>query len=260
MTAERSNGGTIFIDCGSGVSGDMMLGALVDLGADVGQIKEELGKLAIGYFDLVAEKAERNGIQGTNLHVIVRDRPMHDFDYGVPGHYHTAYADIAAMIEKSALSPRVKEIALQVFALIAEAEGAVHGVPVAEVAFHEVGAMDSILDIVGTAVAVDLLGIQKVYVGEIHDGRGTVMCRHGLIPVPVPAVLEMLKKGGFPLITEASVQTEMVTPTGLGLLLGLGAVYAPQLSVKPTKIGYGFGKRETGRFPAVRIIMGEIDE
>ncbi|MDR3072323.1 MAG: LarC family nickel insertion protein [Clostridiales Family XIII bacterium] len=244
---------TIYIDCGSGISGDMTLGALIHLGADVERIKTELRKLAIGSFDLLATPAVKNGIGGVDLQVILPEAQPSE------GHgNHTHFSQIREMIQGSELTDYVKDTALRIFTKIAEAEGVIHGMKTEDVVFHEVGAMDSILDIVGTAVALDLLGVEKVFVSRIHDGHGQIECRHGRIPVPVPAVLEMARNSNLTIVVDEEVSTEMVTPTGFGILLGLGAEYRAELDIVPEKIGYGFGKRETGRFPAVRVIMGAI--
>jgi uncharacterized protein (DUF111 family) len=125
------------------------------------------------------------------------------------------------------------------------------------VVFHEVGAVDSIVDIVGAAICVDLLRVDEVYCSPVHDGSGFINCRHGLIPVPVPAVMEMLKGSGISIVGE-DVNTEMVTPTGFGILKGLGAKCARLPEIRVSDVGYGFGKRDTGRFNALRVIIGEI--
>jgi uncharacterized protein (DUF111 family) len=131
--------------------------------------------------------------------------------------------------------------------------------PVSEVVFHEVGALDSIVDIVGAAVCVDLLGADEILCSPVHDGSGFIHCRHGLIPVPVPAVMEMLKGSGISIVGE-DVNTEMVTPTGFGILKGLGARCTRLPEINVTGVGYGFGKRNTGRFNALRVIMGTLAE
>ena len=162
------------------------------------------------------------------------------------------------MIEGSGIPARAKGYALAIFDVIAEAEAAVHRVSKDDVAFHEVGAMDSIIDIVGTAIAVDLLGVSGFYCSALHDGSGTIECRHGVIPTPVPAVMEMAKGRGIPIVIDSDVNTEMITPTGFGIIVGLGAKFEPKLGIVPEKTGYGFGKRDTGRLGALRITLGEL--
>jgi uncharacterized protein (DUF111 family) len=171
------------------------------------------------------------------------------------GHSHSSFKSISEMIKGSALGDRVKRMSLSVFAAIAQAEAAVHGMAVGDVVFHEVGAVDSIVDIVGTAICIDDLGAERIMCSPVHDGHGTIMCRHGMIPVPVPAVAEMLKGSGISIVGE-DVATEMVTPTGLGILKGLGAECALIPEMRVLGVGYGFGKRDTGRFNALRVILG----
>ena len=271
----------LYFEAPDGISGDMTLGALIDLGADVDAIRAELDKFVPEPYELAPHVFERNGIHGINLDVIVQGEggsvsglaephehgQEHEHDHRHEheheherAHGHRHYSDIARMIEESGLTARAKEYALSIFSAIADGEAAVHRVPKADVAFHEVGAMDSIIDIVGTAIAVDLLGAEAFYCGALHDGAGTILCRHGLIPVPVPAVMEMAQGGEVPIVIESEVTTEMITPTGFGIIKGLGAKFEPRLGIVPEKVGYGFGKRDTGRLGAVRVTLGTLYE
>ncbi|MDR1953284.1 MAG: LarC family nickel insertion protein [Clostridiales Family XIII bacterium] len=246
----------LYFECGAGISGDMTLGALIHLGVDAEAIKTALSSLKIGPFDLVPNYVSRNGVAGVDLDVIIEGEPQHDHHH-THHHTHTTYRQITALIENSDLTENAKRMATDIFTVIGKAEAAVHGKNLEDVAFHEVGAMDSILDIVGTAVAVDMLGVSRILCGPVHDGQGFIECRHGVIPVPVPAVMEMLKTSDIPVIIETDVTTEMVTPTGFGILEGLKAVFREAVGIRPKKVGYGFGKRDTGRFGAVRAILGE---
>lgn len=162
-----------------------------------------------------------------------------------------------AIIDGSSLSHRVKDFSKRVFKEIASAEARVHGKSVDEVHFHEVGAIDSIVDIAGTAICLELLGIDRVYASPLHDGNGFIECRHGIIPVPVPAVLEMLAGSGIPLVSE-NVSTELVTPTGMGIIKCLAESFGDRPSIRIDKTGYGIGKRETGKLNALRVFMGEL--
>jgi uncharacterized protein (DUF111 family) len=243
----------------------MVLGALLDIGADVADIKRELDKFVQEEYDLIPHLFSRNGIHGINLDVLINE-PKEHYTHGhsdehehmhVHEHEHRQYREIKRMIEDSGISEKAKGYACDIFAVIAEAEAAVHRMSTEEVAFHEVGAMDSIIDIVGTAVAIDLIGVDDFYCSAPHDGSGTIHCRHGLIPVPAPAVMEMAKNANIPIIIEGDVQSEMITPTGFGIIKGLGARFEPHLGIVPEKTGYGFGKRDTGRTGAVRITLGE---
>lgn len=279
----------LYIECNSGISGDMTLGALIDLGADIDVITKELDKLHIhGEYSLMAEKTKKSGISGTNFDVIIKNTHtnpgkgtidkltedndpndnqyvLHDYDY-LPNddedhnHSHHSYSAIKAMIESSDINERVKKMAVNIFHVIARAEAAVHETTLDKVVFHEVGAVDSIIDIVGIAIAVDLLKIDKVFCTQVYDGSGFIECRHGTIPVPVPAVMEMMKESKIPVVINEEVKTEMVTPTGFGVLEGLNAEFRPSLEIKINEVGYGFGNRETGLFNAVRASIGEVSD
>jgi uncharacterized protein (DUF111 family) len=247
----------LYFEAYDGISGDMVLGALVDLGADVDAIRAELDKFVPDEYALVANPFERSGIHGINLDVIVDE---HKAEGHTHGHEHRHHSDITALITGSGISDVAKKYAIAIFDVIAEAEAAVHRTEKADVAFHEVGAMDSIIDIVGTAIAIDLLGAERFFCSAPHDGTGRIVCRHGIIPVPVPAVMEMAKRSGIPIVIEDTVLTEMITPTGFGILKGLGAKFEPRLGILTERVGYGFGKRDTGRFGAVRVTLGALFE
>jgi uncharacterized protein (TIGR00299 family) protein len=157
----------------------------------------------------------------------------------------------------SSLRPRVKAMSTKIFREIARAEAKVHGKEINEIHFHEVGAIDSIVDIVGACICIDMLGVERIYASELHEGKGFVKCAHGLLPVPVPAVMEMLCNSNIPLITE-DIPFELVTPTGIAILKMTCSSFGkmPALSIERT--GYGMGKRETGRFNALRAVIGSL--
>ena len=290
----------LYFEAPDGISGDMTLGALIDLGADVKAIRQELDKFVQDEYALIPHSFERNGIHGVNLEVIVSEKAgtaedgtdeknkpsglgdlvhefnyadetdhelglgdrVHEYEYFAGGHIthsytRRSYKDIREMILASGISRTSKTYALEIFDTIAKAEAAVHQIKLENVQFHEVGAMDSIIDIVGTAIAVDLLGEVDVYCSAVHDGSGTIISRHGVIPVPVPAVMEMAKDTDIPIVIDDEVRTEMITPTGFGIIKGLKAKFEPSLGIFPEKTGYGFGKRNTGRLGAVRVTLGE---
>jgi uncharacterized protein (DUF111 family) len=286
----------LYFDCVAGISGDMTLGALIHLGADIGKLRAELDKLGVSGFSLVPGKAQMNGITGVNLDVRIDGARVeetrehahehggadhshdgnHAHDHGhahTHGHTHEApsadeasraeepersFRDIRALIENSGLNDNAKRLSIAIFTVIAEAEAAVHDIPAENVVFHEVGALDSIVDIVGAAVCVDMLGADEILCSPVHDGSGFIHCRHGMIPVPVPAVMEMLKGSGIRIVGE-DVNTELVTPTGFGILKGLGARCTRLPEIRVEGVGYGFGKRQTGRFNALRVIRGTLD-
>lgn len=269
----------LYFDCFSGVSGDMMLGALLDLGIDKELFKKELSKLNLDGYRITIEKKLQMGISGTDVTVLLDEEcehehehhHKHDHDHDHHEHNHHDHShesedlhhhhternveDIYAIIDASQLKASVKDFSKKVFLEIAEAEARVHGKKVNEVHFHEVGAVDSIVDIVGTAICLDILGVDRVYSSPLHDGRGFIKCRHGIIPVPVPAVVEMLKGSGIPVISE-DVETELVTPTGMGLIKTLSNGFGKMPDILLEGAGYGHGKRNTGRLNSLRVMFG----
>jgi uncharacterized protein (TIGR00299 family) protein len=236
----------LYFDCVAGISGDMTLGALIHLGADAEILKNELEKLPVGGYTLIPEKWSKDGTAGINLHVMIEG----EFP-------ERCFSEICGMIADSGLALPVKKTALSIFTVIAEAEATAHGIALEKVAFHEKGAVDSIVDIVGTAICVNMLRIDAIFCSPVHDGKGFIECRRGVIPVPVPAVAEMLSGSGISIVTE-DVNIEMVTPTGFGILKGLGAKCAQMPEMDVHGVGFGFGKRDTGRFNALRVTLGTI--
>jgi uncharacterized protein (DUF111 family) len=365
----------LYFDCFSGISGDMALGALLDLGISADAFIGELAKLRVHGFDIDIRAASKHAITGTDVRVILHDEDGPDGDirsleqagghegadgcahahghgdwdgggdhahgHGTAGehahghgdwdgggdhahghgdgdHVHSygdehshshehshgdehshshshehshehshshgqggadadgsanggdAYesggsagertlADIEAIIDGSELNSRIKDTSKKVFREIARAEGKVHGAPAERVHFHEVGALDSIVDIVGVCICMDMLGADAVFSSELHEGRGFVNTRHGRLPVPVPAVLEMLGESGIPLVSE-DVASELITPTGIGLVKTFARAFGPMPAMRAQKTGYGFGKREIGRLNALRVVLGEAAE
>ncbi|MCX7841683.1 MAG: nickel pincer cofactor biosynthesis protein LarC [Clostridia bacterium] len=261
----------LYFDCFSGISGDMTLGALLDLGIDRDLFRNELGRLNLPGYEIHIEDVVKNGIKGIDVTVEIReDKGEHAHQHGHNRHDHHSHCekqhqehshtarnlgDIEALIDSSDLKTSVKEFSKKVFREIARAEARVHNKGIDEVHFHEVGAVDSIVDIVGAAICLDILGADKVYSSALHEGKGFIECQHGLLPVPVPAVMEMLKDGKIPVITE-DINTELVTPTGLGIIKCLAEGFGNMPPMTIDGAGYGTGKRETGRFNALRVVMG----
>lgn len=239
----------LFFDCFSGISGDMVLGAFIDLGIEQTYLEAELKKLNLSGFRIQAESTTKKGISGTRCHVILEaDR-----------HHHRHFSDIREIIEKSTLSEAVKQTALAIFKRVAVAEGKVHNVPVDRVHFHEVGALDSIVDIVGAAICYHALKPEMVYGSKINVGSGWVRCAHGLLPVPAPATAEILCQANFEIYSKA-IDGESATPTGVAILAEL-ATYSPTTpSFIPEKTGYGFGGKDFGVLNALRIIQGRKAE
>ena len=239
----------LYFDCFSGISGDMTVAALLALGIDQEKFRAELAKLPLPGYQVEIQTCQRRGISGIDFNVVISE----------PDHVARKLRDITAIIHGSPLSAQSKEFSLQTFQEIARAEAKVHGRSIDEVHFHEVGAVDSIIDIVGAAICLELLGWPQVAASPVHDGHGFIQCQHGRLPVPVPAVLEMLAGSGIPLIGDGPA-TELVTPTGLALLKTLTQAYGPLPPGQVTQVGYGMGKRDTGSLNALRIMAMEVLE
>lgn len=238
---------TAFFDCFSGASGDMILGALVDAGASVGKIASELKKLPLRGFSVSARRVMKGPIGATKFTVRVTGHGH--------SHHHTRAADILKMIRKSRLENGVKENAVAIFTRLARAEGKVHRISPARVEFHEVGAVDSIVDIVGACIALSLLGIRRLRCSRFPVTHGSVRTQHGDFPIPGPATLELLK--GWP-VTSLDIDRELVTPTGAAILTTLAekSPQAPEMILEKT--GYGAGDFDLGDRPNVlRVLVGE---
>ena len=356
----------LFLDCFSGISGDMTVGALVDLGVKPSTLEWELSKLDIGDFHMHFDRDKRQQVEGVKFgihegstHTHDQDEPCdhgcghdhdHDHDHGHAHHHHPhdekagehahehshshehehehkhgdgeahshshehehthehehgegcehhhhhahehghehdhdhgcevhdhehehghehhhhhgdhehgrSHREIRELIETSELSPFVKKHALSIFQRIAVAEGKIHGQPPEDVEFHEVGALDSIADIICACVGIETLGVEKVFVSSLHDGCGTVECAHGTFPVPAPATLEILT--GIP-VGQIDEPHELITPTGAAIAAEFGAAFGPMPQIKTDKIGYGLGQRDLASRPNVlRAVLGELVE
>lgn len=236
---------TAYLDCAAGISGNMFLGALLDLGLPEELLLSELEKLAIRLPKITIKRVVRNGISA-----ILLDVP----DYHE--HHHRHLADIVAILNDSSLSPRIIQSAICCFENLANAEAKVHGVTVDEIHFHEVGAVDAIIDIVGTAIGIDYLGLDRIVASAIRVGYGTVRCAHGEIPLPAPAVLELLN--GFT-IYGGAVEGEWTTPTGAAILKTFAQFSQSLPAMKIERIGYGAGSSERKIPNVLRIAMGIQD-
>jgi uncharacterized protein (TIGR00299 family) protein len=238
----------LYFDCFSGVSGDMTLAALLDLGLPLEKLKEELAKLNLENFSLEISKGSRSGIAAVGLEVKV----------GAKEETHRHFLDIRRMIEASSLKESVKAMSLAIFQRLAEAEAKVHGQKVEEVHFHEVGAVDSIVDIVGTAIGIAHFEPLRIFSSELPMGRGFVQSRHGRLPLPAPATVEVLK--GYP-IKNVEVEGELVTPTGAAILAALSSGVSPASAIKIGRVGYGMGKKEFPDRPnLLRLALAETVE
>ncbi len=280
----------LYVDCFAGISGDMTVAALLDLGGDFALLTAELSKLGLdSEFRLARSSVRRTGITATRFEVHTPGDALEDHDHphhgpapesppaheghehavergrhalaghehsshSHGGHEHRAYREIVSLIRGAGLSDRVSDLACSLFETIAVAEGKIHGVPVAEVHFHEVGAIDSIVDIVAIAVLVDSLGADRIIGAPVPLGRGLVRTMHGLYPVPAPATLEIVK--GYP-IQASELAGELTTPTGAAVLATLAQERGPIPSMEVRAVGYGAGAREFEDHPNVlRLLLG----
>lgn len=238
---------TLYLDCPMGISGDMFLAALIDLGVAPKMILRELKKLPVDKIDVEIKKAARHSITGTTFKVKLAE-----------AHHHRTFRDIKKIIGESNLAPKVKSLSTAIFKVIAEAEGKIHGIKADEVHFHEIGAMDSIIDIVGAAVAVDSLKVKKVVSSPIALGTGWARTMHGTIPIPAPATLEILK--GVP--TAASTAPfELTTPTGAAIVKTLASSFGPMPPMTIEAAGYGAGKKDFKESAnLLRAVIGSSSE
>jgi uncharacterized protein (TIGR00299 family) protein len=240
-----------YFDCASGASGDMLLGALVDLGLPLDSLRSELAKLPLRGYRLESRRVHRSGLHATKVDVLIEAEPGHHHE---PGHSHRGLRDILGLLEASGLEPEVKERAAALFRRLAEAEGTVHGVAPEEVHFHEVGAVDSIVDIVGGVVGLAWLRAERFGSSPINVGTGTVTMSHGTFSVPPPATARLVE--GVPIY--GAGQGELLTPTGALLVTGYATAYGPLPPLKLEATGHGAGTRELPGQPNVlRLIVGE---
>jgi pyridinium-3,5-bisthiocarboxylic acid mononucleotide nickel chelatase len=233
-----------FFDCFSGISGDMVLGALVDAGAELAQIEQELRKLKLDGWKISANKVQRRAIFATHVKVEASEH-----------HHHRGLSVILRMIDEAGLAPRAAERAKKIFTRLGEAEAHVHQAPVEKVQFHEVGAVDSILDIVGAAIGFEILGLDDFACSALDTGSGQVKTAHGLLPVPAPATAELLR--GAPAYS-SGILRELVTPTGAAIATTLSTRYAEMPRMTLRAIGYGAGTADLAEKPNVlRLLIGE---
>jgi len=233
----------LYFDCFSGISGDMTLGALCDVGLDVAALRTMLNGLGVPGWQIEARAEMRSWLSGTQMYVEAPEQATHR-------HLH----DVTQIISQAQLPERVKRDAVAMFTTLAEAEAKVHGVTPNDVHFHEVGALDAIVDIVGVAAGLYLLGIEKVYASPLPLGNGWVRAAHGELPVPAPATLNILSAVQAPIIPDAAT-FELVTPTGAAIVATLAEFRRPAMHV--TRVGYGFGRKKSERPNALRVWLGD---
>jgi uncharacterized protein (TIGR00299 family) protein len=234
-----------YFDCFTGVSGDMILGALIDAGADLHKLESELGKLKISGFTLKAEKTTRRGLSGTRFFV--------DADHS---HAERHLTDIEKIMDNSGLADDIKAKAKSIFRDLAHVEAKIHNTNPGDVHFHEIGGLDSIVDVVGSLIVMKMLGIETMYASRIPVGTGFVECDHGVLPLPAPATLELLK--GIP-VYASSIDKELVTPTGIAILKHVVQSFGTIPEMKIERIGYGAGSRDLKIPNLLRVWIGETE-
>jgi uncharacterized protein (TIGR00299 family) protein len=242
----RSEQITLYFDCFSGISGDMAVAALLDLGIDTGHFQSALGRLNFQEYEIDIRETFKSGIRGKQF--VVNCRNDH--------HRHRNLADIYAIIDAGALDEGVRELSRRIFRLLAEAEAAVHGTGIDEVHFHEIGAVDSIVDIVSFAICFHMLKPDRVWSSPVNLGCGFVRCDHGLLPVPAPAVAELAR--GIPVYSLATPPRELTTPTGMAILKAVCEEYLPLPEIIPARVGYGAGQREGEPPNVLRVFSGSL--
>jgi pyridinium-3,5-bisthiocarboxylic acid mononucleotide nickel chelatase len=238
---------TLYFDCFAGASGDMILGALVGVGVEPRALIEQLSLLDVSDYEVSFETVDRSGISATHARVQTGHQ-----------HAHRHLSDILKIIYGSRLSDGVKDRAARIFSRLAEAESKIHNVPIEQIHFHEVGALDAIIDVVGACIGFELLGIERFACSELHVGSGMVEMAHGRFPVPPPAVAELLKNAP---VYSSDIKGELVTPTGAAIIMAVCQEFGHLPKMKIERTGYGAGTREYQNFPnALRLILGDDEE
>ena len=277
-------GKTLYLECESGISGDMAVAALLDLGADQQVLKKALASLPVQGFDIRISRVKKSGLDACDFDVVLdKEHENHDHDmeylhghdahnhdthnHDAAGahsmhthhaHEHRSFADILQIIESSSLTERAKKTSADIFSVLADAEAKAHGVPKDQVYFHEVGAVDSIVDILSVAICLDNLDIDRVIVTELCEGRGTVRCQHGILPIPVPAVANIVQANHLKLkLTQ--VEGELVTPTGAAIVAAVRTSDKLPESFFIEKTGLGAGKREYACAGILRAMILESE-
>jgi len=239
----------LYFDCICGISGDMTVGAFLDLGVPFEYLKAELEKLNINDYKIELKNSMKNGINAKKFEVIINHHR----------HEHRNLSDINQIIDNSELNGNIKKISKAIFMRIADAEAKVHGTTVEAVHFHEVGAIDSIIDIVGTAICVDYIKPDKIFASPLKDGFGFVNCQHGKIPVPVPATVEIFANRKVA-VEISNIEGELITPTGAAIIAELAEHFGRGMLIVPQKIGYGAGTKNFEIPNVLRLILSEQDE
>lgn len=263
-----------YFDIFAGISGNMVLGTLLDLGLEQERLEEELEKLGLSNeYKIKSSKVLKEGISGTHVEVILTGEEDNNLDHGhhqdihnENDHHHEHHehehhhhgrnlSEINKIIDNSSLSASIKEKSKRIFLNLARAEAKIHGCDIEEIHFHEVGAVDAIVDIVGSVIGLELLNINRIYASRIHTGSGFVECAHGIMPVPAPATMELLT--GIPLYS-TGIEEELVTPTGAAIITTLAECFGDRPEMKIERTGYGAGSRELEIPNLLRVNIGSI--
>lgn len=237
----------LYYECFAGISGDMNLGAMVDLGISPDYLKKELKKLGVTGYELKVYRDQRKGISGTKVDVVIKSHDSNE-------HHHRNFKDIKNIISKSSLNDNIKDTSLRIFGKVAEAEAKIHNKNIDEIFFHEVGAIDSIVDIVGAAICLDYLKPDMIYSSTVELGGGFVDCNHGTLPVPAPASVEILK--GAP-VKMGTVKYEAATPTGAAILAACADEFSDNVNFIIEKTGYGIGNKDENIPNILRVYIGK---
>ena len=235
-----------YFDCFSGIAGDMILGALLHLGVKEAVLKKELQKLPLTGYDLRVQKIKSNHITATDVSIIVTEDQQH-----------RSLSEINSIISRSSLQPHIKKQSKDIFFKLGSAEAKIHDIKIEEVHFHEVGAVDSIIDIIGSVIGLSLLKVNNVMCSPLPLGHGFITCEHGLLPLPAPATVELLK--GIPVYTIEKNQ-ETVTPTGAAIITTLSSGFGEMPLMKISRIGYGSGKIPSTYPNLLRVFFGELEK
>lgn len=234
-----------YFDCFAGASGDMILGSLLDVGLSLETLRNELAKLHLTHYDLSVRKVTKKGIGGSQALVTIDDHHHH--------HHHRHLHDIEQILEKSDLDTNIIEKSIRIFHRLAEAEAHVHQTTVDRIHFHEVGAMDAIIDVVGSVAGLAALGVEEIHCSPLHVGSGTIQCAHGTLPVPAPATADLIK--GKP-VYATGVRGELLTPTGAAVLTTLATGFGPMPPMTVDAVGYGAGTSDFSIPNLLRLVVG----
>ena len=257
----------LYFDCSSGISGNMTIAALLEIVNDNEYLLNELKKLNINGYKIEISKKVKNGITGTYVNVLLDQHHHHkhnehdttDHHTHLHGHEHRNLSDINKIIDNSSLNDEVKKLAKQIFLRVAKAESKVHNKSLEEVHFHEVGAIDSIIDIVGTAILINKINPDKIISSTVNDGYGFIECAHGTMSVPVPATSEIFSSSNVK-FRQIDINTELVTPTGAGIIAELATDFIPLPEIKVEKIGWGAGSKDLKIPNVLKIYYGNIED